>query len=89
MKRVAAHHPRLSQRDRRALWLAGFVAAVLLSVLAAAEARAPGDQAVTSWIQTVDFRGLDTISDGLFALGLWPAFVVVGAVVSVICWHAR
>jgi undecaprenyl-diphosphatase len=37
----------------------------------------------------VDFRGLDTISDGLFALGLWPAFVIVGAVVSVTCWHAR
>ena len=70
-------------------WAALLAATIALTIFAAVADRAPGDRVLTGWIQSVDFTGLDTLSDILFALGLWPAFVVVGTVMSLACWYAR
>ena len=70
-------------------WAGVLVVTVSLSVSAAFVDRAPGDQAITRWIQDVDLIGVQTLSDVLFAVGRWPAFVVVGVVMSLSCWYAR
>ena len=70
-------------------WAGLLAATISLSLVAAFTERVPGDRAVTGWIQDLDSAGLDTLSDVLFSLGLWPAFLIVGLLMSSACWYAR
>jgi undecaprenyl-diphosphatase len=70
-------------------WFSLVSAVVAMSLLAAQAERFPGDLVLTDWIQAVDFQGLDSVSTAIYALGLWPTYIVVGAVVGAICWRAH
>ena len=70
-------------------WLSLLVVTLTLTVFAALAERFPGDRTLTGWIQSPESSTLDTISDGIGGIGVFPQFAVAGVILAAICWCAR
>ena len=79
--RVALPEPRRSTR----LWLIALAVVTALSIVAAFSDYFPGDRTLAGWVQSIEVRGVDTVSDVVNALGMWPAFLIVGTAMSLAC----
>lgn len=70
-------------------WLSLFVMTLTLTIFAARADRFPGDRKLTGWIQSQESSTLDTISDGIGGIGVFPHFLVAGVILAAIYWCAR
>ncbi len=66
------------------LWLATFVAAIALTVLALFSVYPPGDVTLTRAVQAVQLPGLDLISDFIFRVGLSPTFQLIALTIAAV-----
>ncbi len=66
------------------LWLATFVAAIALTVLALFSIYPPGDVTLTRAVQAVQLPGLDLISDFIFRVGLSPTFQLIALTIAAV-----
>ncbi len=66
------------------LWLATFVAAIALTVLAFFSVYPPGDVTLTRAVQAVQLPGLDLISDFIFRIGLSPTFQLIALAIAAV-----
>ena len=64
------------------LWLATFVAAIALTVLALFSVYPPGDVTLTRAVQAVQLPGLDLISEFVFRVGLSPLFQLIALAIA-------
>ena len=66
------------------LWLAAFVSAIALTVLALFSVYPPGDVTLTRAVQAVQLPGLDLISDFIFRVGLSPIFQLIALTIAAV-----
>ena len=71
------------------LWLAVFVAAIALTVLAFFSVYPPGDVTLTRAVQAVQLPGLDLISEFIFRVGLSPIFQLIALTIAAVMAFRR
>ena len=71
------------------LWLAVFVAAIALTVLAFFSVYPPGDVTLTRAVQAVQLPGLDLISEFVFRVGLSPLFQLIALAIAAVMVFRR
>ncbi len=71
------------------LWLATFVAAIALTVLALFSVYPPGDVTLTRAVQAVQIPGLDLISEFVFRVGLSPTFQLTALAIAAVMAFRR
>jgi undecaprenyl-diphosphatase len=71
------------------MWLAVFVAAIALTVLAFFSVYPPGDVTLTRAVQAVQLPGLDLISDFIFRVGLSPIFQLIALGIAAVMAFRR
>ncbi len=71
------------------LWLAVFVAAIALTVLAFFSVYPPGDVTLTRAVQAVQLPGLDLISEFIFRVGLSPIFQLIAVAIAAVMAFRR
>ena len=72
------------------LWFAGLTVALAMTGLATANLYIPGDTAISSSVQSVDFPGRGLVSEALYRGALAPYFwVIAAAVAALLFWRGH
>ena len=73
-----------------ALWFVGLTAALAMTGLAVANLYIPGDAAISSGVQSVDFHDRGLVSEALYRGGLAPFFwLITAAMAALLFWRGH
>ena len=72
------------------IWLAGLTFALAMTGLALADLYIPGDLAISSSVQSIDFPGRHLVSEALYRGGLSPIFwLIAAAMAALLFWRGH
>lgn len=72
------------------IWLAGLTLALAMTGLALANLYIPGDIAISSSVQAIDFPGRHLVSEALYRGGLSPVFwLIAAAIAALLFWRGH